>query len=180
MAKTILVFGAPGAGTTAVGKAISRSYGYDLLDVERYIWLGTDPPYSHRRDKKDTVRILKRDIIHSEKSVITGDIAGWGDVLLPLIDAVVWVDTDPIAREKRIRRKMYDLYGNRILAGGDMYSLYSEIQERARGYDGDESNVPNRRYHEEWAGGLDCRLVCVEGILTLAEILGRISEEIEL
>jgi len=72
MKNIIHIFGASGAGTTTLGKAINQRYGHTHLDTDDYFWLPTNPPFVTSREREERTKLLGEDILKRENCVITG------------------------------------------------------------------------------------------------------------
>lgn len=54
MSRGIIVFGASGAGTTTIAKAIEKSLGFKCFDIDDYFWQwDTDVPYTVPRSREN-------------------------------------------------------------------------------------------------------------------------------
>ena len=49
MISCIHIVGASGAGTSTLGQALERKYGYKWMDTDNYFWVPTDPPFNQAR-----------------------------------------------------------------------------------------------------------------------------------
>lgn len=138
MFSRMLVFGAPGAGVTNLGRALARRLGYTFFDTDDYYWFTDDPlPYRRKRNPEHRLRLLTEDMGRTgDRFVVSGALLGWGDSLLPRFDAVVyrWLPT-PI-RLERIRQRETERYGaERLAPGGDLNGVFEKFLSWAAGYD---------------------------------------------
>lgn len=90
--KVIHILGASGCGTTTLGRAISKNFGYTHFDSDDYFWQPTDPPYTVKREVEERQKLLADDMAKCEKCVISGSLCGWGDIFIPDFDPVVHMD----------------------------------------------------------------------------------------
>ena len=51
----IHIFGASGAGTSTLGRAVAEKTGYTFLDSDDYLWMPTDPQYTTKRPSEERV-----------------------------------------------------------------------------------------------------------------------------
>ena len=85
-ANIIHVLGASGSGTTTLGQAIAKAWGYAHFDTDDYYWVPTDPMFQQNRPPAERLRLLQRDISAHPRCVISGAFVRWGDPLIPLLD----------------------------------------------------------------------------------------------
>jgi len=179
MANIILVVGASGAGTTTLGQALEREYGYKWLDTDDYFWMPTNPPFVQSFPREERVKLLTADIRKYQKCVICGSLGGWGDIFIPMLDLVVFVDTPTDVRIERIEKREYLRFGSRIRKGGDMYENHTEFVEWAKTYDTNEPPERCRKLHEEWFKQLLCPLLRIDGTKSVDELLEIVKKDIK-
>ena len=71
-ANIIHVLGASGSGTTTLGQAIAKAWGYAHFDTDDYYWVPTDPMFQQNRPPAERLRLLQRDISAHPRCVISG------------------------------------------------------------------------------------------------------------
>ncbi|WP_243108136.1 hypothetical protein [Clostridium sp. JN-9] len=82
MHKSVIhIYGASGSGTSTLGIFISEQLGYTFMDTDDYFWLPTNPKYTKKRERTERLQMMKKDILHSDKVVISGSLVDWGDDL---------------------------------------------------------------------------------------------------
>ena len=81
MKNIIHKYGAPGSGTSTLGRKICDELGYTFIDTDDYFWMPTDPKYQIKRDKHKRVMLMKEVIEKSDNVVISGSLVDWGDEL---------------------------------------------------------------------------------------------------
>ena len=173
----IHIVGASGAGTTTLGQALEREFGYKWLDTDGYFWEQTDPPFVRSLPHKERVKRMSAAINENSKCVISGSLCGWGDVFIPRFDLVVFIDTPTEVRIKRLEKREYKRFGERIRPGGDMYDNHIEFIEWAKTYDTAGTDQRSRALHEKWLKLLSCPLVRLDGTKLVEELLRNIMEE---
>ncbi|PWL70884.1 MAG: shikimate kinase [Clostridiales bacterium] len=160
--RIVHVFGASGAGTSTLGRALTE-YGYTHLDTDDYYWKPTDPMFLASRPKEERVQLLARDIAGCRKCSITGSLTGWGDVFIPQFTLAVWLLTSTNLRIERLERREYERFGERICPGGDMYEEHIRFIEWAKTYDTAIDDSRNRLTHTNWSHLLQCPLIVLDG-----------------
>lgn len=133
----INIFGAPGAGTTTLGKALAQRIGCAFFDTDDYYWFTDDPlPYRRKRNPEHRLRLLSADLEQAGDCVVSGALLGWGDALLPGFHAVVYRWLPAEIRLERIRQRETARYGAaRIAPGGDLHGVFEKFLLWAADYD---------------------------------------------
>lgn len=164
MYKSVIhIYGASGSGTSTLGKFISGQLGYIFMDTDDYFWLPTNPKYTKKREKTERLQMMESDILKSDKVVISGSLADWGDNLIPYFTLAVRVITDSKVRIERLKEREKRCFGSRIEIGGDMYQDYLEFIEWAASYDTGDVNMRSKAKHDDWQKLLKCRQIIVNG-----------------
>ena len=178
--KTILnaihIVGASGAGTSTLGQALERAYGYKWLDTDDYYWLPSDPPFVQSRPREERIALLTEDMQKYPRCVVSGSLGVWGDSFIPRFDLVVFLDTAAELRIERLQRREYQRFGDRIREGGDMYDEHIGFIEWARSYDTNSPPERCRALHEAWFKRLTCPLLRLDGSKPVDELVKQIKE----
>ncbi|MCS7037836.1 MAG: hypothetical protein RMJ33_01040 [Saprospiraceae bacterium] len=131
------IFGAPGAGTTTLGRALAARMGAPFFDTDDYYWFTDDPlPYRRKRNAQHRLQLLTQDLEGRESFVVAGALLGWGDPLIRRFDAAVyrWLPAD--VRLTRIQQREAARYGaERIAPGGDLHAVFEKFLRWAEQYD---------------------------------------------
>src|SRR5262249_16928344 len=88
MIHRIHILGAFGSGTTTLGRALAACLQCPHFDTDDYVWLPTDPPYTHQRARTERQQLLMNDITAHDAWVVSGSLCGWGDVAIPRFELV--------------------------------------------------------------------------------------------
>lgn len=167
--KVIHIYGASGAGTTTLGKAISETFRYQQMDTDDYFWLPTNPPFTTKREIKERISLMEKDIKEHEKVVITGSLCGWGDVLIPFFDFVIRVITPSDIRMQRLKEREFNRFGNRIMEDGDMCVEHQKFLTWASEYDRGDEQMRSNAMHDKWSLLLSCESVNIDGTRPIDE-----------
>lgn len=140
----LLVTGASGVGTTALGRALAEGWSVPHADVDDYFWLPTSPPYTQKRPEQERLHLMKELFLPRSSWVLSGSVMGWGDSLLAVCDAIVFLTLDPAIRMNRLREREMGRYGEiDEVAHRDFF-------EWARGYDDPTFTGRSRLRHDHW------------------------------
>ena len=167
----IHIAGACGSGTSTLGQALERKYGYKWLETDDYFHL----PNGQYRSREERDSLLMAEIGNHSKCAISGSLANWGEVFIPVFDLVVYVSTPTNIRIERLNKRQYERFGERICEGGDMYNYHIDFIEMAGKYDILEQGRCRKR-HEEWFKLLNCPLVRVDGTESVDTLIAKIIE----
>lgn len=177
MATGIMIMGASGAGKTTLGKLVANELGYTFVDIDEYIWRkNTEIPFSemYPRDKK--IERLMEAISICSHFVMAGSMDSFHEHFDPFFDLVVHLHTDAKTRVKRVHNRELDLFGERILEGGDMYAEHQKFLSDIAGYDFGIGGCTLQQ-HELWLKSLKCKVIQLDGADTLENNLKIILEE---
>jgi adenylate kinase family enzyme len=156
----IHLMGAPGAGVTTLGAQLARQREVPHFDADDYHWFTTDPePYRRRRNPAHRMALLTADLDAATSGwVLTGSVCGWGDALVPRMDAVVWCWLPAELRLARIGARELARYGaTRLGEGGDLAGVFQKFQDWAAAYDApDATHLRSKTAELAWLGGLSC------------------------
>lgn len=159
----IHIYGASGSGTSTLGRFISERLGYTFMDTDDYFWLPTNPKYTQKREKTEQLQMMRKDILASDKVVISGSLVDWGDDLIPYFTLVVRVVTNKNIRIERLREREKKYFGTRIEIGGDMYQNHIAFIKWAEAYDTGNIDMRSKMKHDEWQKLLKCKQIIVNG-----------------
>ena len=172
----IHIFGASGSGTTTLGKRIADELHWFHMDTDNYFWMPTEPNYTVKRPVEERIAWMTRDILTHENAVISGSLAGWGDVLIPHFTLAVRIQIDPAVRLERLIQREKERYGTRIDPDGDRYRQYLEFIEWAKSYDTGGPDIRSKRRHDEWQKLLPCPLLHLDGCDTVEENFEKVRQ----
>jgi adenylate kinase family enzyme len=172
----IHITGASGSGTTTLGRVLAETYKLRQFDTDDYFWIPTDPPYQHIRPREERIALLQPDLTTNHRWVISGCLSGWGDVLRPLFDLVIFLYVPPEIRLERLRQRELERHGaDSLLPGGRMHQQHQEFMAWTVRYDEGDESVRSLCLHNSWLATLDCPVIRLEDVLTTDERLTRIE-----
>ena len=156
------VTGASGAGTTTLARAVADSWAVPHADADDYFWVPTDPPYVDKRPDAERIALMEQVFLPREAWVVSGSMLGWGESVVALCDAVVFLTLDPAERLRRIEARERERR-----AGGPVdEAALSAFLAWARGYDDPSSGGRSRAAHEDWLEGLTCPVLRLDSSLS--------------
>lgn len=171
----IHIFGASGSGTTTLGAATADRFGHTHLDVDRFFWIPTDPPFSTMREIPARQAMLAEALDANPRWILSGSLCGWGDIFISRFELAVFLHIPHEVRIARILSREHERYGDKINPGGPLHSHHLEFIEWARKYDTADESMRSLVLHEKWIATLPCRCIRLEGDLTTADRLAVLS-----
>lgn len=159
MACRIHITGASGSGTSTLGRALAEKLACPFFDTDDFFWEKTDPPFQVRTEVETRLANMRSMLETTDNWVLSGSLDGWGDPLIPLFDVVVFISLDANIRMKRIEQREVDRFGDRVLAGGDMYEIHKAFLGWAAEYDSGTLSGRSLKRHEAWLAHLPCPII---------------------
>src|SRR5258708_2159226 len=127
IANRIHIFGASGSGSTTLGAAIADRYGYAHLDVDKYFWMPTDPPFQTPREVVARQEVLAADLDAHSRWVLTGSLCRWGDIFIPSFDVAIFLLIPAQLRIARLLERERRRFGDSIEPGGPLHAHHREF-----------------------------------------------------
>jgi adenylate kinase family enzyme len=177
-ARHIHILGASGSGTTTLGRALANAARCSHYDTDDIFWTETDPPYTCKRRTDERVALLRRLIRQSPGGwVVSGWLGGWGDLIVPECDLVIFLIAPTEVRLERIRQRETDRFGRDALApGGRMHEAHTAFLAWAATYDdGDGSSGRTCAAQEAWLRQLACPILRLDGSLGTGELMALLA-----
>ncbi len=174
MTHRIHVFGASGSGTTTLGRAVASALGARFLDTDTYYWFATEPPFTHKREPAERLRLIERDVAGAVDWVLSGSLCGWGDALIDRFTLAVFLHLEPDVRLARLVDRERRRYGARIDVGGDLHEAHLAFVDWARLYDVAGEEVRSRALHERWMTTLSCPILRLDAVRPVADLCERV------
>lgn len=127
MALGIAVVGGNGSGKSTFGKALADMLGYKHIDVEDYAFRDSAVPYTEPRPVSEMREMIFRDIQKHGDFVLSSVGGDMGEEINALYKTIVYIQVPLDVRMERVKQRAIDRFGNRVLAGGDMYAREQEF-----------------------------------------------------
>jgi len=153
----IIIFGANGSGKTTLGHELSRVLGFKRMDAEDYYFREAKIPYSDSRSKDEVIGLMIADINKHRSFVISTYIGDLGGIIPQYYKLAVYIKAPYELRMKRVKQRVIDKFGERVLEGGDMY-------EQEQRYFDFMANRPLLKI-DQWAQTLSCPIIHIDGTL---------------
>lgn len=155
--------GAPGSGTTTLGRVLAARLGCPHHGTDDYLWPPTDPPYQAQRPVRQRVALLEPLLSEQSGWVLSGSLTRWGGTRVPLFALVVFLQLDPATRMARLRAREAARFGTRIAPGGDLAPMHAGFLAWAAIYDQAGRRAEQPFVHASWLADLPCPVLRLEG-----------------
>jgi shikimate kinase len=167
----IYIIGASGTGKTTLAKAIAARLSIPHFDSDDYFHYPSDPPFQKQRSPDERANLLLSDLSRHSSWVLSGGAGTWQPAVAFEPTLVVFLYLTPEIRLSRLKLREENLYGSRLLPGGDMEKDHKEFMEWTKGYDdGSAVGTNTLPLHESYISGFPSRL-CLNKPLTTDEQL---------
>ncbi len=168
--------GAPGAGTTSLGKALAERLGCPHFDTDDVYWFTDDElPYRRKRNPDHRRRLLTEKLGATETWVLSGSLCGWGDVFALQFDLVVWLWLPADIRIPRIEQRERRRYGDaRLDPGGDLHLVFEKFKQWAADCDGEGGGLRSKANELAWLEQLSCSVLKFEEEMEISGILDKV------
>jgi len=162
----IQITGASGSGATTLGRALSVRLGSSFLDADDYYWIPTDQPYEVKRDPDTRLQLILADLRNPSSAVVSGCVRNWGGELEDSFSLIVFLILDAEIRVARLREREMSKLGR----------VDEMFLEWAAQYDTGRMSGRSRALHEKWLSERSCPALRLEGDLSVAERVARVTE----
>lgn len=169
----IIICGLNGTGKSTLGKALAEKMHFHFIDIENLYFPKTDPNYIYAspRTRKEVEKLLLHEI-KAHKNFILASVKGdYGEDIYSLIQHVILLDVPKDIRLKRVKKRSFQKFGDRMLPGGD---LYEQEENFFRFVESRDENIV-----EEWAKSLSCTVIRIDGTKSIDENTNFIMEHIQ-
>ena len=166
----IHIFGASGAGTTTLAKALCAKLGIEHFDSDDYFW---KTKYTEPWPREIRLNMLRNALEAEESWILSGAVIDWGNPLISMFDAVVFLSVPNELRIARLIERERLRYGLEMEPGGTEHDSFNEFIEWANLYEAGGMDVRSRLQQETWLTALSCPVLRIEGPGSVQESVGK-------
>jgi len=169
------ITGASGAGVTTLGRALGAAWSVPVHDTDDYYWLPTDPPFQRKRPAADRLELMRALFLPRRAWILSGSISRWGQPLVPLFEAVVFLTLDPRTRMARLQAREVDRYGAMIAPGGALREGHLSFMDWAAGYDDPTFTSRSLLQHRDWLAHLSCPVLELDSAAPVGNLVTAVA-----
>jgi adenylate kinase family enzyme len=179
--RRIHITGASGAGVTTLGRALADALALPQHDTDDYYWRPTSPPYQESREAGERLRLMQDMFLPRSGWILSGSLNGWGDVLVPCFDLVVFLRTPQELRLQRLRAREAMRFGaDSVAPGGWRFEETESFLEWASYYEDRTRVSRNLARHEAWLATLPCPVLRLDGSRPAAELVDEVLHALQI
>ena len=152
------------------GRAVADYWAVPHADADDYFWVPSTPPYVQKRAEADRVALMRSVFTPREAWVLSGSMPGWGDDVVAMCDAVVFLALDPDERLRRLHAR------EQIRQEGQQVDeeAWAAFVEWARGYDDPGFSGRSRVAHENWLETIDKPVLRLDSVMSREDLLAAV------
>ncbi|MFK7925670.1 MAG: AAA family ATPase [Bacteroidia bacterium] len=174
----INVFGASGAGTTTLGKALADRYNSRFLDADDYYWQKTEPPFQYKVPLAERSKGLLRDLQSADAAVLSGSMTTWGEEWLEAFDLGVFLYIPPEVRMQRLQKREIERYGKQLQSDSTIAKTSKDFLAWARKYDAPNFEGRSITQHKDWIKIVRFPVLKIEGDFSVAELIEKLNDKV--
>ena len=160
----IMILGASGVGKTTLGRITARKLGFAFLDIDDFIWRkDTELPFTVLYSREEKIRRLMAAVEKAGKFVMAGSMSSFHEYFDQFFRLAVFLTADEKIRTARVHEREVNVFGERVLPGGDMYQKHQEFLRDVAGYENGTGSC-TRLQHEQWMEQLSCPILRLDGM----------------
>ena len=172
MKNVIIVCGLNGAGKSTLGKALAEKLNYRFIDIEDIYFPKDNPEYMYLNPRpfEEVERILSNIISEKYNFVLASVKGNFNKDIVSHFKYAVYIETPKETRIKRVYKRSYDKFGDRMLEGGDLYEKEEAFFDLVKTKE--ENTV------EVWLSSISCPVIRVDGTLPIGKNVKYIAEKL--
>ncbi|WP_068114015.1 hypothetical protein [Tropicimonas marinistellae] len=165
------IFGASGAGTSTLGRALATALASQHFDTDDFYWHPSDPPFRAKRTIEERRALMETVFLPRRDWVLSGSMDSWSEGIDHRFTFAVFLDLDTETRLARLQRRESLRLREATNAEAEEAAAFLEW---AASYDDALLPGRNRARHETWASQLDCPVMRLNSAPPVDELVSRI------
>lgn len=163
MSTGIIICGLNGSGKSTLGKALAEELGYHFIDNE-YLFFSrtkTNEPYTNPRTREEAEALFTDEVREHGNFVFASVTGDYAKDVRGLYQYAILLEVPKEIRIKRVIKRSFQKFGNRMMPGGDLYekeeAFFQFVKERPEDHT------------EKWVETLVCPVLHVDGTKPVEE-----------
>ena len=162
--------GASGAGATTLGRAIATAWSVPHADSDDFYWVPTMPAYTLPRPVPERISLMRQVFAPRAAWVLSGAMTSWGEPIVSLCDATVFLTVDPQVRMGRLEAREE----RRRRTEGLDRAESQEFLEWAAGYDDPAFPSRSLRSQQAWLDRLPTPVLQLDSSQPVDELCSQV------
>ena len=150
----IHIFGASGAGTSTLGRALADALASQHFDTDDFYWVPTDPPFCEKRPIPERRALMQQVFLPRRDWVLSGSIDSWSDGIADRFTHAVFLELDTDLRMDRLRSR--EMLRFPAAPDPEERAAVDAFLDWARHYDSGSQPGRSRPRHDAWMVHLAC------------------------
>lgn len=169
----IQICGLNGCGKTTLGKALAERIGFHFIDNEHLYFSrsNADEPYANPKSRAEVEGLLMDEVSKHPDFVFSAVKGDYGKDIVLMYNYVLVIDVPKEIRTQRVRNRSFQKFGDRMLAGGDLYGQEEAFFQIVESRHDD--------YIENWLRKVNCPIIRVDGTKPIEENVKYIIQTID-
>lgn len=157
----IIICGLNGSGKSTLGREIAKLLHYKFIDVEDYYFIKNNANYKYddSRSKDEVITLLLEDLNKNKDFIMTSVIGDYGDEIISKYTCAIMIKVPTEISIKRVKKRSYEQFGNRMLWGGDVYEKEKHFFDMVA--------LKSNEDIEKWVHTLNCPIIKIDGTKTI-------------
>ena len=159
----ILICGLNGTGKSTLGRLLANRMEYEFIDNEDLFFPKADSSYtfSNPRSKEEVIQLLEEKISRNNQFIFAAVKGNYGNRLIASLDHIILIEVPKEIRNRRVRERSYQKFGNRMLPGGDLFDKESKWFSL--------TDSRSDAFVTDWLKTVDCPVIRIDGTLPVEE-----------
>ena len=159
----ILICGLNGTGKSTLGRLLADRMRYEFIDNEDLFFPKADSSYtfSNPRSKEEVIQLLEEKISRNNQFIFAAVKGNYGNRLIASLDHIILIEVPKEIRNRRVRERSYQKFGNRMLPGGDLFDKESKWFSL--------TDSRSDAFVTDWLKTVDCPVIRIDGTLPVEE-----------
>jgi adenylate kinase family enzyme len=163
----INIFGASGAGSTTLGKALGERLNYPCFDGDQLFWMPSAVPFTVKRAPEERNAMMNAATAQHPNWIVSGSVVGWKNNWDFNLSVFLYIPRD--VRIARLEKREFERYGDLIYTDPERIKLRENFLAWAGGYDDNTTKGRTLQVHQDWIKGRTEPILIIDGDTTVEE-----------
>lgn len=175
----IHIFGASGAGTSTLGRALANTLSSQHFDTDDFYWVPSDPPFTEKRRVAERIALMEQVFLPRRDWVLSGSLDSWSDGVDHRFTIAVFLELETEERLSRLRAREMSRLGSWPANSPEEQAVVEGFLAWAAGYDTGVYAGRSRERHLRWMSGLDCPIIRLDASAPVSDLVQQVLSELD-